>query len=67
VVVEGVELDLGARGLHDLVNLAVLLAADKVSVLVRQLDVKADLVVEVLCNTVSFRCCENTTKQYAPE
>lgn len=45
---EGVELDLDVGHFHDLVNLPVLLPGDEVSMLVGELDLEADLVVEVL-------------------
>ena len=48
VVVEGFELDLDVRSLHDLVNLAILLAADELSVFIGQFDLEAYLVMEGL-------------------
>ena len=48
VLVERLELDLNVRRLHDLVNLAVLLTANEFAVLVRKLDLEADLVMESL-------------------
>lgn len=51
VVVERLELDLDVGRLHDLVELAVLLARDELAVLVGELDLGADLVVESLFAT----------------
>ena len=48
VLVERLELDFHIRGLHDLIDLAVLLAADKLAMLVGQLNLEANLVMECL-------------------
>ena len=48
VLIECLEFDLDVGGLHDLVDLAVLLAADELPVLVRELNLEAYLVVEGL-------------------
>lgn len=53
VVVEGLKLDLHVRRLHDLVDLAVFLATDKVSMLVGEFDLELDLMAERL-HTVSL-------------
>jgi hypothetical protein len=54
VVIERLKLDLDACRLHDLVHLAVLLAADELLVLVRKLDLEPDFVVEAL-DEVQFK------------
>ena len=54
VFVERLELDLDVSGLHNLVDLAVLLPADEFAVLIRELNLEANLVVEGL------RCDEHT-------
>ena len=54
VLVEGLELDLDVGGLHDLVDLAVPLPADEFAVLIRELNLEANLVVEGL------RCDKHT-------
>ena len=43
--IERLELDLYVRSLHDLVDLAILLAADELAVLVSELDLEAYLVM----------------------
>jgi len=48
VVVERLKLDFDIGRLHDFVDLAVLLSADEVAVFVRQFNLEADLVMEVL-------------------
>lgn len=48
VIIERLELDLDVGRLHNLVELAVLLARDEFSVLVRELNLEADLVMERL-------------------
>ena len=48
VVIERLKLNLHVRCLHDLVDLAIFLAADKFTVLIGQLDLETDLVVERL-------------------
>lgn len=48
VLIERLELDLDIGGLHDLVYLAILLAADELTVLVGKLNLEAYLVVESL-------------------
>ena len=45
VVVEGLKLDLDVGRLHDLVDLAILLAADELAVLVSELNLEAYLVM----------------------
>ena len=45
VVVQRLEFNLDVTGLHDFVDLSVLLSTDKFTVLVRKLDLKADLVL----------------------
>lgn len=55
VVVEGLEFDLCIGGLHDLIDFAVLLAADELSVFICELDLEADLVVEGLLIQVDER------------
>ena len=46
--VECFKLDLDVGSLHDLVNLAVLLAADELAMLVSELDLETYLVMEAL-------------------
>ena len=48
VVVESLELDLDIRHLHNLVDFAILLAANELAVLVGELDLEANLMVEGL-------------------
>jgi hypothetical protein len=48
VVVECLKLYLDVRGLHDLVDFPILLAADEVPVFIRQFDLEANLVMEGL-------------------
>ena len=45
VIVQRLEFDLDVAGLHDLVDLSVLLSANKLAVLVRKLDLEADLML----------------------
>ena len=54
MVVERLELDLHIGCLHDLVDLAILLPADEFAVLIRELNLEANLVVEGL------RCDKHT-------
>ena len=49
MLVERLELDLDIRRLHNLVDLAVLLATDEFTVLIRELNLETDLVMESLC------------------
>ena len=48
IIIEGLELDLDVGGLHDLVDLAVLFAANKLAVFVGKLNLEANFVVESL-------------------
>lgn len=48
MVVESFKFDFHIRSLHDFINFAVLLATNKFSVFVGQLDLKTNLVVEGL-------------------
>lgn len=45
VVVQSLELDLDIAGLHDFVDLPVLLSTNKLAVFVRKLDLEADFVL----------------------
>ena len=45
VIVQCLKFDLDVAGLHDFVDLSVLLSANKLAVLVRKLDLEADLVL----------------------
>ena len=54
VFVESLKLNLHVSSLHDLVDLAVLLPADEFAVLIRELNLEANLVVEGL------RCDKHT-------
>lgn len=60
MLVERLELDFHIRGLHDLIDLAVLLAADKLAMLVGQLNLEANLVVELLY--VTYQLCSSKSK-----
>ena len=48
VLVEGFKLDLDICGLHDLVDFAILLPADELSMLVSELNLETNLVMEGL-------------------
>jgi hypothetical protein len=48
VVIEGLELDLDVGRLHNLVDLAILFAADELAMLIGKLDLKASLVMKGL-------------------
>lgn len=56
VVVESLEFDFDVRSLHDLVNLPILLATDELSMLVRKLDLEANLVMERLRRGMVIGC-----------
>ena len=43
VIVQRLEFDLDVAGLHDFVDLSVLLSTDKLAVLIRELNLEADL------------------------
>ena len=45
VIVQSLEFDLNVAGLHDFVDLSVLLSANEFTVLVRELDLEANLVL----------------------
>ena len=45
VIIQRLEFDLDVAGLHDLVDLSVLLSTDKLAMLVREFDLEADLVL----------------------
>jgi len=45
VIIQRLELDLDVAGLHDLIDLSVLLSTDKLAMLVRKFDLEADLVL----------------------
>ena len=55
MLVEGLELDLHIGCLHDLVDLAVLLATNELAVLIGKLDLEANLVVEALYEKAPIR------------
>ena len=45
VIIQRLEFDLDVAGLHDLVDLSVLLSTDKLAMLGREFDLEADLVL----------------------
>ena len=55
MLVECLELDLDICRLHDLVNLAVLLATNELAVLIGELDLEANLMVETLYEKAPIR------------
>ena len=55
VLIERLEFDLDVSGLHDLVNLAVLLATNELAVLIGELDLEANLMVETLYEKAPIR------------
>ena len=55
VFVESLKLNLHVSGLHDLVNLAVLLATNELAVLIGELDLEANLMVETLYEKAPIR------------
>ena len=51
VIIQRLEFDLDVAGLHDLVDLSVLLSTNKLAMLVREFDLEADLVLVDLSET----------------
>ena len=67
MLVERLELDLDVSSLHDLVDLAVLLATNELAVLVGKLDLEANLVVEALYEKAPIRHNEDEGRvEYRP-